>query len=245
MPIIGLFFCGCRLCNNCGGRLYQDLKDAQSGWRIFHCLALMLTNTAMIIGMVFIYLTNDWIGQVFREVGPATLTNIDHIYGYTESISGQLDQIYSSYILVENATSDELSKLGDLLGEPIRDELQTQFDPVLTELETFQYQLNTILDMLEKSNNEIILLQNGTSNFESSLTTLKNDLKNDLNFPNCGQNPHCRQMQIMADRMEIGADFSNVSNAFYRAIAKSFQRLYENFQLKVSSYEQYPVTLLK
>ena len=48
-------------------------KDAQSGWRIFHCLALMITNTVMIIGMVFIYLTNDWIGQVFKEIGPATL----------------------------------------------------------------------------------------------------------------------------------------------------------------------------
>ena len=98
----------------------------------------MLTNTTMMIGMVFIYLTNDWVGQVFREIGPATLTNIDHVYGYTESISSQLDQVFESYVLVENATSHELSELGELLGGPIRDELQIAFDPLLGELATFQ-----------------------------------------------------------------------------------------------------------
>ena len=44
-PIIGIFFCGCRCCDNCGGRLYQDMKDATSGWRIFHCISLMITTT--------------------------------------------------------------------------------------------------------------------------------------------------------------------------------------------------------
>ena len=83
MPIVGLIFCSCRLCNNCGGRRYQDIKDAKSGWRIFHFLALMLTNSILIIPMVFIFLTNDWIGTVLQEAGPAVLANIDHIYGYT------------------------------------------------------------------------------------------------------------------------------------------------------------------
>lgn len=234
MPIIGLFFCGCRLCNNCGGRLYQDLKDAQSGWRIFHCLALMLTNTTMMIGMVFVYLTNDWVGQVFQEIGPATLTNIDHIYGYTESITTQLDQIFDSYIIVENATSNELSQLGELLGGPIRDELQLSFNPVFQELDTFQIQLDGILQMLEESNQQITVLQAGASNFEDGLMTLKNDLKSDLTFPNCGLNPHCRRIQIITEQLDIGADVSNVSDPLQRALARFFQSIYRQFLMKVS-----------
>ena len=240
MPITGIFFCSCRLCNNCGGRLYQDLKDAQSGWRIFHCLALMITNTMILIGMVFVYLTNDWVGQVVKEVGPATLENIDHIYGYTENINSQLAEVYDSYILVENATESELNNVGNLLGEPIANELKKAFNPAFKELEEFQNQLNAILITLETTDKTLGKLKTDTTNFQGDLETIRDSLKSDLAFPNCGLNTACRSMQINTEFLDISGDYSSVSemSPFQRALATFFRDIYRQFNEKVSRLQE-------
>ena len=103
-------------------------------------------------------------------------SNIDHVYGYTESISSQLDDIFENYIIVENATTKELSDVGTLLGTPIMEEIDVTFDPLFTELEEFQDQLEEIYQMLIQSDIELSILKTGVNSFEDRLMTLKNDI---------------------------------------------------------------------
>ena len=103
-------------------------------------------------------------------------SNIDHVYGYTESISSQLDDIFDNYIIVENATTKELSDVGTLLGTPIMQEIDVTFDPLFTELEEFQDQLEEIYQMLIQSDIELSILKTGVNSFQDRLMTLKNDI---------------------------------------------------------------------
>ena len=98
------------------------------------------------------------------------------MYGYTESISSQLDDIFDNYIIVENATTKELSDVGTLLGTPIMQEIDVTFDPLFTELEEFQDQLEEIYQMLIQSDIELSILKTGVNSFEDRLMTLKNDI---------------------------------------------------------------------
>ena len=103
-------------------------------------------------------------------------SNIDHVYGYTESISSQLDDIFANYVLVENATTSELSDVGALLGWPIKREIEETFTPLFTELEDFQEQLEEIYNMLIQSDVQLSILKSGVNSFEGRLMTLKNDI---------------------------------------------------------------------
>lgn len=211
MPIIGLIFCSCRLCSNCGGRRYQDIKDAKSGWRIFHFLALMLTNSVLIIPMVFIFLTNDWIGTVLQEAGPAVLANIDHIYGYTGSIKTQMDDIYENYKFVENLTTLQLENIGTVLGDPIQTELRASFDPLFSELDDFQTVLDGVTTTLSSVDKNLATISSSVQNFEGTLETIKASIEADLAFENCDKNAACSMLKGFTAKLQLGGNFQSVS----------------------------------
>lgn len=211
MPIVGLIFCSCRLCSNCGGRRYQDIKDAKSGWRIFHFLALMLTNSVLIIPMVFIFLTNDWIGTVLQEAGPAVLANIDHIYGYTGSIKNQMDDIYGNYKFVENLTTLQLENIGSVLGDPIQTELRASFDPLFGELGEFQTVLDGVTTTLNSVDKNLAKISSSVQNFEGTLETIKANIEVDLAFENCDKNAACSMLKGFTAKLQLGGNFQSVS----------------------------------
>ncbi|CAG5094159.1 Oidioi.mRNA.OKI2018_I69.XSR.g13301.t2.cds [Oikopleura dioica] len=212
MPIVGLIFCSCRLCNNCGGRRYQDIKDAKSGWRIFHFLALMLTNSILIIPMVFIFLTNDWIGTVLQEAGPAVLANIDHIYGYTGSIKTQMDDIYNNYKFVENLTTLQLENIGSVLGDPIQTELRASFNPLFGELGEFQIVLDGVTSTLSSVDQNLARISNGVKTFEGTLETIKTSIEADLAFDNCDKNAACSMLKGFTAKLQLGGDFQSLDD---------------------------------
>ena len=111
------------------------------------------------IGMIFIFLTNNWISEVAKEIGPATIQNIDHIYNYADNIRYQADEVFDSYLLVENATKYELHNIGDILGEPMMFHLQEIFDPVFGELMNFEGHMESIRKGLEEISRQNIRLR--------------------------------------------------------------------------------------
>ena len=111
------------------------------------------------IGMIFIFLTNSWISEVAKEIGPATIQNIDHIYNYADNIRYQADEVFDSYLLVENATKYELHNIGDILGEPMMFHLQEIFDPVFGELMNFEGHMESIRKGLEEISRQNIRLR--------------------------------------------------------------------------------------
>ena len=113
----------------------------------------------MMIGMIFIFLTNNWISEVAKEIGPATIQNIDHIYNYADNIRYQADEVFDSYLLVENATKYELHNIGDILGEPMMFHLQEIFDPVFGELMNFEGHMESIRKGLEEISRQNIRLR--------------------------------------------------------------------------------------
>ena len=113
----------------------------------------------MMIGMIFIFLTNNWISEVAKEIGPATIQNIDHIYNYADNIRYQADEVFDSYVLVENATTYELQHIGDILGEPMMFHLQEIFDPVFGELMNFEGHMESIRKGLEEISRQNIRLR--------------------------------------------------------------------------------------
>ena len=109
--------------------------------------------------MIFIFLTNNWISEVVKEIGPATIQNIDHIYNYADNIRYQADEVFDSYLLVENATKYELHNIGDILGEPMMFHLQEIFDPVFGELMNFEGHMESIRKGLEEISRQNIRLR--------------------------------------------------------------------------------------
>ena len=193
----------------------------------------------MMIGMIFIFLTNNWISEVAKEIGPATIQNIDHIYNYADNIRYQADEVFDSYLLVENATKYELHNIGDILGEPMMFHLQEIFDPVFGELMNFEGHMESIRKGLEEISRQNIRLrvrlyikaiilplydiahnlcgisisniQSQTDLFETDFGSLNGKLLDDLNFENCRENEACNELTVITKAMDIDADLSQVS----------------------------------
>ena len=202
------------------------MKDATSGWRIFHCVALLVTTLreyrvqidqglilplVMILGMLFVFLTNEWITQATIELGPATVKNIDHVYNYAENIREQSSQLITKYNDIENATHYELQHLGVILGEPVQTELQGQFAPVFTKLKDFESHMDAILKNIEVTSGDVLKLKNKTRIFGRDLLKLRRDLLEDLNFEHCQANQFCLELTQLTEMVSVTANFSSMS----------------------------------
>ena len=165
----------------------------------------------MIIGMLFVFLTNEWITQASLELGPTTVGNVDHIYNYADNIRLQSNELVEKYANIENSTNQELKNLGAVLGEPVQSELQTQFDPVFTKLRLFESHMLDVLKNIETTSQNVVKLKNKTQVFAQDLTELRRNMLSDLNFDSCWSNQHCLELIKLTELMEVTANFSGMS----------------------------------
>lgn len=79
VPLVGVCFCCCRLCGNCGGKRYQETSDGiHCRRRVFACI-LFVTTVFTLVGNICTYVSNDRMTTALEKVGDIVDDNLDDI----------------------------------------------------------------------------------------------------------------------------------------------------------------------
>ncbi|NXO48353.1 PRM1A protein, partial [Aramus guarauna] len=194
LPLVGLCFCMCRCCDNCGGEMHQRQKKNADCQR--SCFATFLFVASLIIrqvvGVLCAYGANQHLTNQVRGAKKLVNSNFKDLKIFLNDTPAQIDYLVSQYNTTKDkALSDLNSKYFDLKGVTIRETKEA----------------------LENVSVSVEVLQEGTERLHANLTDVKMHLSNTLNDSACSAAQAastCNIIRNSLNQLNINANFSGL-----------------------------------
>ncbi|KAF1644612.1 Prominin-1-A, partial [Eudyptes chrysocome] len=194
LPLVGLCFCMCRCCDNCGGEMHQRQKKNADCQR--SCFATFLFVASFIIrqvvGVLCAYAANQHLTNQVRGAKKLLNSNFKDLKIFLNDTPAQIDYLVSQYNTTKDkALSDLNSKYFDLKG--------------VSDVDT--------KEALENVSVSVEVLQEGTERLHANLTDVKMHLSNTLNDSACSAAQAastCNIIRNSLNQLNINANFSGL-----------------------------------
>ncbi|NWV71605.1 PRM1A protein, partial [Malurus elegans] len=194
LPLVGLCFCMCRCCDNCGGEMHQRQKKNADCQR--SCFATFLFVASLIIrqvvGVLCAYAANQHLTNQVRGAKKLVNSNFKDLKIFLNDTPAQIDYLVSQYNTAKDkALSDLNSKYFYLKG--------------VSNVET--------KEALENVSVSVEVLQEGTERLHANLTDVKMHLSNTLNDSACSAAQAastCNIIRNSLSQLSINANFSGL-----------------------------------
>ncbi|NXU18116.1 PRM1A protein, partial [Pardalotus punctatus] len=194
LPLVGLCFCMCRCCDNCGGEMHQRQKKNADCQR--SCFATFLFVASLIIrqvvGVLCAYAANQHLTNQVRGAKKLVNSNFKDLKIFLNDTPAQIDYLVSQYNTTKDkALSDLNSKYFYLKG--------------VSNIET--------KEALENVSVSVEVLQEGTERLHANLTDVKMHLSNTLNDSACNAAQAastCNIIRNSLSQLNINANFSGL-----------------------------------
>uniref|UniRef100_A0ABM5GHN0 Prominin-1 isoform X3 n=1 Tax=Pogona vitticeps TaxID=103695 RepID=A0ABM5GHN0_9SAUR len=213
VPLVGLCFCMCRCCDNCGGEMHQRQKknaDCQRG-----CFATVLFVAALLIsvGVLFAYAANQHLTMQVRGAKKLVNSNFKDLRTFLNDTPGQIDYLVSQYNTTKKKALSDLNNVGSLLGSRVQEQLGKEVRPALDAALTMAGAIRETKEALENVSVSVEVLQEGTERLHSNLTEVKEHLINTLNDSACTAAQAastCNVIRNSLNQLDINANFSKL-----------------------------------
>ncbi|NXL77966.1 PRM1A protein, partial [Leptocoma aspasia] len=201
LPLVGLCFCMCRCCDNCGGEMHQRQKKNADCQR--SCFATFLFVASLIIrqvvGVLCAYAANQHLTNQVRGAKKLVNSNFKDLKIFLNDTPAQIDYLVSQY----NTTKDKA--LSDLNSCFLKKVFFKKFHIFAAIRET--------KEALENVSVSVEVLQEGTERLHANLTDVKMHLSNTLNDSACNAAQAastCNIIRNSLDQLNINANFSGL-----------------------------------
>uniref|UniRef100_A0A3P8ZFJ0 Prominin 1 b n=1 Tax=Esox lucius TaxID=8010 RepID=A0A3P8ZFJ0_ESOLU len=206
MPAVGLFFCLCRCCNNCGGEMHQRQRknaDCQRG-----LLTTLLFTTSLIItaGVLCSYAANQNLSSQFKSVRRLISSNLRDLHTFSNETPMQIDYLIVQYATAKNKVISDLDNVGPLLGGKIHHELGKEVRPALDGALNMAGAMRETKEALENASVSLEVLQEATGKLHFNLSLVRSGLNRSLNDPGCSD-----EESDATSAQLSGHDFQDVS----------------------------------
>ncbi|NXR38926.1 PRM1A protein, partial [Zosterops hypoxanthus] len=194
LPLVGLCFCMCRCCDNCGGEMHQRQKKNADCQR--SCFATFLFVASLIIrqvvGVLCAYAANQHLTNQVRGAKKLVNSNFKDLKIFLNDTPAQIDYLVSQY----NTTKDK----------------------ALSDLNSKYFYLKGVINVetkeaLENVSVSVEVLQEGTERLHANLTDVKMHLSNTLNDSACNAAQAASTCNIIRNslgQLDINANFSGL-----------------------------------
>ncbi|NWT58066.1 PRM1A protein, partial [Erythrocercus mccallii] len=197
LPLVGLCFCMCRCCDNCGGEMHQRQKKNADCQR--SCFATFLFVASLIIrqvvGVLCAYAANQHLTNQVRGAKKLVNSNFKDLKIFLNDTPAQIDYLVSQYnITKDKALSDLNSKYFYLKG-------------------VINVSIRETKEALENVSVSVEVLQEGTERLHANLTDVKMHLSNTLNDSACSAAQAASTCNIIRNslgQLNINANFSGL-----------------------------------
>ncbi|NXV87837.1 PRM1A protein, partial [Calonectris borealis] len=197
LPLVGLCFCMCRCCDNCGGEMHQRQKKNADCQR--SCFATFLFVASLIIrqvvGVLCAYAANQHLTNQVRGAKKLVNSNFKDLKVFLNDTPAQIDYLVNQYNTTKDkALSDLNSKYFDLKG-------------------VSDVSIRETKEALENVSVSVEVLQEGTERLHANLTDVKMHLSNTLNDSACSvaqAASTCNIIRNSLNQLNINANFSGL-----------------------------------
>ncbi|KAM4673527.1 prominin-1 [Amazona ochrocephala] len=215
LPLVGLCFCMCRCCDNCGGEMHQRQKKNADCQR--SCFATFLFVASLIIrqvvGVLCAYAANQHLTNQVRGAKKLVNSNFKDLKIFLNDTPAQIDYLVSQYNTTKDKALSDLNNVGPLLGSRVQEQLGKEVRPALDAALTMAGAIRETKEALENVSVSVEVLQEGTERLHANLTDVKTHLSNTLNDSACSATQAastCNIIRNSLNQLNINANFSGL-----------------------------------
>uniref|UniRef100_A0A4W3HSV2 Prominin 1 b n=1 Tax=Callorhinchus milii TaxID=7868 RepID=A0A4W3HSV2_CALMI len=196
MPLLGLCFCLCRCCDNCGGEMHQRQKKNADCRRSCFGTTLFFVTIIITAGALCTYAANQNLTDQLKGVRKLVNSNFKDLHTFINATPSQIDYVIKQYNTTKNKALADVN---------------TEIWWVLS-----MYASAAIKETQEALENVSLsrdVLKDGTDKLSTSLTDLQTSLGDTLNDPTCrtpGSTEICDSIRNTLPSLSINADFSKL-----------------------------------
>uniref|UniRef100_A0A674NAB7 Prominin 1a n=1 Tax=Takifugu rubripes TaxID=31033 RepID=A0A674NAB7_TAKRU len=203
LPVVGLFFCMCRCCDNCGGEMHQrQRKNADCRRGLLGTLIAILSFFCR-IGVLCAYAANQNLSS-----------QVKNIRRYVNSNMRDLHTFANDTPMVRLSTD-----IGPLLGGRIHDQLDKEVHAALDGALNMAAAMRETKEALENSSMGLEVLQEGTGKLGFNLSLVRTSINRTLSDPGCHDEKSdattaqlCRNIRQSLSQLQISANFTRLPN---------------------------------
>ncbi|XP_074922664.1 prominin-1 isoform X4 [Chelonoidis abingdonii] len=183
LPLVGLCFCMCRCCDNCGGEMHQRQKKNADCRRGCFAAFLFVASLIISIGVLCAYAANQHLTSQVRGAKNLVHSNFKDLRIFLNDTPGQIDYLVSQYNTAKNKALSDLNTIRETK------------------------------EALENVSVSVEVLQEGTERLHSNLTDVKIHLSNTLSDSACSAAQAastCNIIRNSLNQLNINANFSGL-----------------------------------
>ncbi|XP_014463108.1 prominin-1 isoform X3 [Alligator mississippiensis] len=213
LPLVGLCFCMCRCCDNCGGEMHQRQKKNADCRRGCFATFLFVTSLIISIGVLCAYAANQHLTDQVRGAKHLMYSNFKDLRIFLNDTPGQIDYLVSQYNTTKEKVLSDLNNVGPLLGFRVQEQLGKEVRPALDAALAMAGAIRETKEALENVSVSVEVLQEGTERLHANLTDVKAHLSNTLNDSACSA-PQvastCNMIRNSLHQLNINANYSGL-----------------------------------
>ncbi|KAM3831294.1 prominin-1 [Vipera latastei] len=213
LPLIGLCFCLCRCCDNCGGEMHQRQKRNANCRRGCFASLLLVATLLSSIGVFFAYAANQHLTSQVQGARGLISNNFRDLQMFLNGTPGQIDYLVNQYNTTKKKVLSDLNNVGTLLGSRIWEQLGKEVYPALDAALTMAGAIRETKEALENVSGCLEMLQEGTEKLHTSLMDVTEDLIDTLNDSACMATQvasTCNLIKNSLNQLIINANYSKL-----------------------------------
>ncbi|XP_073342691.1 prominin-1-A [Pagrus major] len=217
MPIVGLFFCMCRCCDNCGGEMHQRQRKNADCRRGLLGTLLFSTSLVITIGVLCAYAANQNLSSQVKNIRRLVNSNMRDLHTFANDTPMQIDYLISQYATAKNKVIYDLDNIGPLLGGRIHDQLDKEARPALDRVLNMAGAMRETKEALENVSVGLEVLKEGTGKLNFNLSLVRTSINRTLNDPGCHDEESdattaqlCRNIRQSLSQLQISANFTRL-----------------------------------
>ncbi|XP_016526423.1 prominin-1-A isoform X18 [Poecilia formosa] len=219
MPVVGLFFCMCRCCDNCGGEMHQRQRKNADCRRGLLGTLLFSTSLVITIGVLCAYAANQNLSSQVKNIRRLVNSNMRDLHTFANDTPMQIDYLISQYATVKNKVNYDLDNIGPLLGGRIHVRLEKEVHPALNQVLNMAGAMRETKEALENVSVSLVVLQEGAGKLHFNLSQVRDSINRTLDDPGCHDEESdattaqlCHSIRQSLSQLQMSANFTRLPN---------------------------------
>ncbi|XP_064509243.1 prominin-1 isoform X2 [Pseudopipra pipra] len=221
LPLVGLCFCMCRCCDNCGGEMHQRQKKNADCQRSCFATFLFVASLIISVGVLCAYAANQHLTNQVRGAKKLVNSNFKDLKIFLNDTPAQIDYLVNQYNTAKDKALSDLNNVGPVLGTRVQEQLGKEVRPALdaaltmagVKVERAIKAIRETKEALENVSVSVEVLQEGTERLHANLTDVKTHLSNTLNDSACNAAQAastCNIIRNSLSQLNVNANFSGL-----------------------------------
>uniref|UniRef100_A0A3Q2CZJ4 Prominin 1a n=1 Tax=Cyprinodon variegatus TaxID=28743 RepID=A0A3Q2CZJ4_CYPVA len=216
MPVVGLFFCMCRCCDNCGGEMHQRQRKNADCRRGLLGTLLFSTSLVITIGVLCAYAANQNLSSQVKNIRRLVNSNMRDLHTFANDTPMQIDYLISQYATAKNKVIYDLD-IENFINHALVFHKQPNKRFLISSLLPFISAMRETKEALENVSVSLVVLQEGERKLHFNLSRIRNSINRTLDDPGCLDEESdattaqlCRSIRQSLSQLQISANFTRL-----------------------------------